>query len=268
MQGVRLFRHRCPARRRHRLTPTGRGGSAPMGVALRPGGTLRAGGSTRYITWNFACTALYNYLHFHYIQGHTASFVYGHRAGAGTAAISTGTTTTMRTTHCATCAPTTPSRGRIGRWSATRMAGALRAHARALTETKPKLKSESGSGPDLTPTLEPYSLAGASRLLAIHHYNMRHAKHSLMPYTATHRCVSDTDTYGLKDTFDGGGRCVAASHTEDPPDLSRGMHGFGCRNMGISPGCSDQYASHLDCQWIDITDLPDGDYWLTVSGSE
>ena len=117
------------------------------------------------------------------------------RAGAGTSATSTGITTTMRTTHCATCAPTTPSRGRIGRWSATRMAGALRAHARALTETKPKLKSESGSGPDLTPTLEPYSLAGASRLLAIHHYNMRHAKHSLLPSTATHRCVSDTDTY-------------------------------------------------------------------------
>ena len=46
------------------------------------------------------------------------------------------------------------------------------------------------------------------------------------------------------------------------------MHGFSCGNMGISPGCSDQYASNYDCQWIDITDLPDGDYWLTVSGSE
>ena len=117
-----------------------------------------------------------------YTQGHTASFVYGHRAGAGTTAISTGTTTTTRTTHCATCAPMMPSRGRIGRWSATRTAGALRAHARALTEPKPKPNSESGSGPDLTPTLGSYSLAGASRLLAIHHYNMRHAEHYLMPY--------------------------------------------------------------------------------------
>ena len=45
-----------------------------------------------------------------------------------------------------------------------------------------------------------------------------------------------------------------------------GQSGYG--TMGISPGCSDQYASNYDCQWIDITDLPDGDYWLTVSGSE
>eukprot|EP00964_Phaeocystis_antarctica_P010819 scaffold5951_cov63-Phaeocystis_antarctica.AAC.1 len=39
MQGVRLFRRRCPARRRHRLTPTGRGGSAPTGVITSGGGS-------------------------------------------------------------------------------------------------------------------------------------------------------------------------------------------------------------------------------------
>ena len=71
-------------------------------------------------------------------------------------------------------------------------------------------------------------------------------------------CVSDTGTYG------GGTRCIAAGLTGDDPDFSRGMHGFTCSNMGISPGCSDKYASYLDCQWIDITDLPDGQYWLTV----
>ena len=85
--------------------------------------------------------------------------------------------------------------------------------------------------------------------------------------TATDRCVSDTNTYGGA-PGDRGGRCWAATGTGEDPDLLRGMHGFSCGNMGISPGCSDQYASNYDCQWIDITDLPDGDYWLTVSGSE
>ena len=76
--------------------------------------------------------------------------------------------------------------------------------------------------------------------------------HSLMCPTATHRCVSDTSTYGLKDAYDGG-RCAGNSDR------------FTCLDMGISSGCSDQYQNYLDCQWIDITDLPDGDYWLTVS---
>jgi hypothetical protein len=33
-------------------------------------------------------------------------------------------------------------------------------------------------------------------------------------------------------------------------------------NQGISAGWADVYGSGLDCQWIDITDLPDGDYVL------
>ena len=41
--------------------------------------------------------------------------------------------------------------------------------------------------------------------------------------------------------------------------------GFGCVNMGISSGCSDEYEAALDCQWIDVTDASDGYYWLTVA---
>jgi|NorSeaMetagenome_1021524.scaffolds.fasta_scaffold541699_1 hypothetical protein len=96
---------------------------------------------------------------------------------------------------------------------------------------------------------------------------MRHAILSLICPTATLRCVSDTDTYGLKDTYEGG-RCVASVHTGNPPDLNVSMHGFTCNNMGISPGCSDKYLNTFDCQWIDITDLPDGDYWLTASSGQ
>lgn len=39
---------------------------------------------------------------------------------------------------------------------------------------------------------------------------------------------------------------------------------YTCEYMGISPGCADIYTSDLDCQWIDVTDIPDGAYTLVV----
>ena len=33
----------------------------------------------------------------------------------------------------------------------------------------------------------------------------------------------------------------------------------------ISPGWSDLYGNGLDCQWIDITGVPEGDYIVRVS---
>jgi len=38
-----------------------------------------------------------------------------------------------------------------------------------------------------------------------------------------------------------------------------GKNKYGCANMGLSVGCYDEYNSELDCQWIDVTDIPDGD---------
>ena len=38
-----------------------------------------------------------------------------------------------------------------------------------------------------------------------------------------------------------------------------GNNKYGCNNMGLSVGCYDEYGSELDCQWIDVTDIPDGD---------
>lgn len=35
---------------------------------------------------------------------------------------------------------------------------------------------------------------------------------------------------------------------------------YTCTNMGISVGCYDEYWAELECQWIDITDVPDGRY--------
>lgn len=39
---------------------------------------------------------------------------------------------------------------------------------------------------------------------------------------------------------------------------------FSCDNMGISAGCYDTYWSELECQWIDVTDMPDGSYTMVV----
>ena len=42
---------------------------------------------------------------------------------------------------------------------------------------------------------------------------------------------------------------------------------YGCNIMGISAGCSDTYSSGIACQWVDVTDLEDGEYVLAVSSN-
>ncbi len=39
---------------------------------------------------------------------------------------------------------------------------------------------------------------------------------------------------------------------------------YGCGNMGVTAGCGDIYGRSLDCQWIDITDVADGQYLLAI----
>ncbi len=43
-----------------------------------------------------------------------------------------------------------------------------------------------------------------------------------------------------------------------------GNYQYGCGNMGISAGCGDIYSSGLSCQWIDVTEVEDGTYYLVV----
>ena len=40
---------------------------------------------------------------------------------------------------------------------------------------------------------------------------------------------------------------------------------YNCSNQGISAGCADIYAASLDCQWIDITTVLDGNYTIRVT---
>jgi hypothetical protein len=40
---------------------------------------------------------------------------------------------------------------------------------------------------------------------------------------------------------------------------------YDCYNQGIQAGWSDLYGNTLDCQWLDITDVPAGNYQLKVS---
>lgn len=50
-------------------------------------------------------------------------------------------------------------------------------------------------------------------------------------------------------------------------DLSCDLGGsgqYGCGNMGISAMCADIYSPGLACQWVDVTDVPDGTYTLVV----
>ena len=43
-----------------------------------------------------------------------------------------------------------------------------------------------------------------------------------------------------------------------------GDYQYGCGNMGISAGCGDIYGAGLSCQWIDVTQVQDGTYYLVV----
>jgi lysyl oxidase-like protein 2/3/4 len=43
-----------------------------------------------------------------------------------------------------------------------------------------------------------------------------------------------------------------------------GCVGYNSRNQGITAGCQDTYSRSLQCQWVDITDIEDGSYRLSV----
>jgi hypothetical protein len=48
------------------------------------------------------------------------------------------------------------------------------------------------------------------------------------------------------------------------PELGEQDQVYNCFNQGLSLGWSDTYAAQLDCQWIDVTDVPPGAYTLRM----
>ncbi len=61
------------------------------------------------------------------------------------------------------------------------------------------------------------------------------------------------------------GFCVLDSEVYDSSIAPDGCNGYFCGNQGITAGCGDIYHSGLQCQWIDVTGLPDGLYDLIVT---
>ncbi|MEQ1501369.1 MAG: lysyl oxidase family protein [Myxococcota bacterium] len=82
------------------------------------------------------------------------------------------------------------------------------------------------------------------------------------------------ETYAQYEVLDGLGGVVAPGHKQafclmdfepwaDGVQWSDGQ--YHCGFQGISTGFADTYDSYLDCQFVDITDVPPGDYRLRVT---
>jgi hypothetical protein len=59
--------------------------------------------------------------------------------------------------------------------------------------------------------------------------------------------------------------CLIDVERDDSFPLARQQPQFDCGNQGISIGWSDIYSSGLPCQFIDVTDVPPGQYRLVVA---
>ncbi|KAK3534452.1 hypothetical protein QTP86_015192, partial [Hemibagrus guttatus] len=88
-----------------------------------------------------------------------------------------------------------------------------------------------------------------------------------------HQHYHSMDAFSLYDLLDiNTGRKVAEGHKasfclEDTGCNPGFRRRYACtaHTQGLSPGCHDTYAANIDCQWIDITDVPPGNYILKIT---
>ena len=84
----------------------------------------------------------------------------------------------------------------------------------------------------------------------------------------TYPSLGPSETIGHKNgwcVMDLGG--AVASEAPEGANYPACSFTYGCNIMGISAGCSDTYSSGISCQWVDVTDLEDGEYVLAVSSN-
>lgn len=81
------------------------------------------------------------------------------------------------------------------------------------------------------------------------------------------------NTYAEYELRSGAGDIAATGHKQAfclldfyryPGTDGSGAH-YDCSDQGIQRGWQDVYGRHLDCQWVDVTDVPAGDYALRIS---
>ena len=58
--------------------------------------------------------------------------------------------------------------------------------------------------------------------------------------------------------------CLMDSYAVLSKEGVRETPNYNCGYQGISPGWADDYASDLDCQWVDVTGVAPGSYQLRV----
>ena len=71
--------------------------------------------------------------------------------------------------------------------------------------------------------------------------------------------------YGDYRLFNSDGNQIPSGHKNGYCVID--LCGFGqytCGNMGITAGCYDAYGAGTQCQWLDLTDVPTGDYRVAV----
>ena len=82
------------------------------------------------------------------------------------------------------------------------------------------------------------------------------------------------DSYASYELLDDAGALMAPGHKQafclmdfEPwaPGIEWRDAKYNCSMQGIAVGWADTYDSYLDCQFIDITDVPEGDYLLRVN---
>jgi len=94
------------------------------------------------------------------------------------------------------------------------------------------------------------------------HFDECHGHYHLTAYAAYE--LHDVSTGERLPIGSKNGFAVIDIGVYDPALAPDGCRGYNGDNQGITAGCQDTYGRNLQCQWIDITDVPDGVYDLVV----